>query len=104
MSHARLGLRGSEAAAVVFVNLMKEVILQTYAGLFGEQLFGVTVCDALAAIQDGDVVAEVLRVGQDVAGEEDRATVLFEVEEDSLQIAPAVGVEAVERLVEDHQL
>src|SRR5688572_11207044 len=68
MPHARFSLRGAEATAVVFIDLVEEVILQAHARLLAEELLCVAVGDALAAVQDRDVVAEIFRVGQDVAG------------------------------------
>ena len=60
--------------------------------------------DDPARLQDGDALAELLDLGQDVARQEDRDPVACEPGDQLADVDDAVRVEAVRGLVEDHQL
>ena len=67
-----------------------------------EQLVERTLGDQPAAIQDPDPVADPLDVGQDVGREDDRRAGP-QVGDERQQVAPALGIERADRLVEDQQ-
>ncbi len=58
----------------------------------------------LALVQDGDPVADVLHVGQQVAAHEDRLALVAQLEDQVLHLARADRVQAGGRLVEHDQL
>ena len=58
----------------------------------------------LPAVEDRDAVADVLHVGQQVAGQQDRLAAAAELDDEVLDLAAADGVQAGGRLVEDEQV
>ena len=60
--------------------------------------------DELAALDDGDLVAELLRHLQHVGGEEDRAACVAELPHHALEQMGGLGVKTHEGLIHDDEL